>query len=214
MRKFTKEIASLLATVTVSTTVNAANICSEEDVRLAGKQVTSDSIREVGPEDIVATAGVVAPPDIYTKPETTTATTTTIPPLMGDVAMPETTTATTTIPPFAGGAWGLPTTTTTEEVPPFMGTMTAATTTVVTTTTTSEEDIPPLMGEMAYVPGDANGDGMFNVADIVALQRYILNMPVENYFDWYMADLCEDGEINIFDLVVMRRELIRRMGKN
>ncbi|WP_024860573.1 dockerin type I repeat-containing protein [Ruminococcus flavefaciens] len=226
MRKFTKEIASLLATVTVSASVNAANIQSEElVVQLAGQAVNPDSISEPLSEEIPDTAGIVAPPDIYTEPETT------IPPLMGDIA-PETTTTTTTVPPLMGtfvttmpttttetipsvaGGFLEPatTTTTSTSLPPFVGTMTAATTTtVVTTTTTSEEEIPPLMGEMAYVPGDVNGDYEFNVADIVALQRYILHMPESNINDWYMADLCEDGEINIFDLVVMRRELLRHM---
>ena len=67
------------------------------------------------------------------------------------------------------------------------------------------------MGEMAYIPGDANGDFEFNVADIITLQRYILHMPDAKIYDWYQADMCQDGEINIFDLVVMRRELLKQM---
>ena len=220
MRKFTKEISSLLAAVTVSATVNATYVSSEENIQLSGQMTMSDADYLEIPE----TAGVMVLPDeeppVTTTipplmgdvaPETTT-TVTTIPPLAGTMTAPRTTTTTTTtIPSFAGGMMG-PSTTTAEEIPPFMGTMTAATTTtIVTTTTTSEEEIPPLMGEMAYIPGDANGDFEFNVADIITLQRYILHMSDAKIYDWYQADMCQDGEINIFDLVVMSRELLKQM---
>ena len=250
MRKFTKEISSLLAAVTVSATVNATYVSSEENIQLSGQMTMSDAdyaeipetagVMALPDEEDPPIVGAEAPSDIVTKPPVTITTivgtsiaepvTTTIPPLMGDIA-PETTTTVTTLPPlagtmtaprttttttttipsFAGGMMG-PSTTTAEEIPPFMGTMTAATTTtIVTTTTTSEEEIPPLMGEMAYIPGDANGDFEFNVADIITLQRYILHMPDAKIYDWYQADMCKDGEINIFDLVVMRRELLKQM---
>ena len=232
MRKFTKEISSLLAAVTVSASVNATYVSSEEAVQMSG-QITSSDADYV---DIPATAGVMAlpdeeppvvgaeaPPDVTKPPVTTTTTivgtsiaepvTTTMPPLMGDVA-PETTTTVTTIPPLAGTMTSprMTTTTTSTTLPPFMGTMTAtSTTTIVTTTTTSEVEIPPLMGEVAYIPGDANGDFEFNVADLITLQRYILHMPDAKIYDWYQVDRCPDGEINIFDLVVMRRELLQKM---
>ena len=198
MRKFTKEISSLLAAVTVSATVNATYVSSEENIQLSGQMTMSDADYAEIPE----TAGVMALPDEED------------PPIVGAEAPSDIVTkppVTTTIPSFAGGMMG-PSTTTAEEIPPFMGTMTAATTTtVVTTTTTSEEEIPPLMGEMADIPGDANGDFEFNVADIITLQRYILHMPDAKIYDWYQADMCKDGEINIFDLVVMRRELLKQM---
>ena len=234
MRKFTKEISSLLAAVTVSATVNATYVSSEENIQLLGQMTMSDAdyseIPETAgvmvlPDEEPPVVGAEAPSDIVTKPPVTTTipplmgdvapetttTVTTIPPLAGTMTAPRTTTTTTTIPSFAGGMMG-PSTTTAEEIPPFMGTMTAATTTtIVTTTTTSEEEIPPLMGEMAYIPGDANGDFEFNVADIITLQRYILHMSDAKIYDWYQADMCQDGEINIFDLVVMRRELLKQM---
>ncbi|WP_294413052.1 dockerin type I repeat-containing protein [uncultured Ruminococcus sp.] len=232
MRKFTKEISSLLAAVTVSATVNATYVSSEENIQLSGQMTMSDAdyleIPETAgvmvlPDEEPPIVGAEAPSDIVTKPPVTTTTivgtsiaepvTTTMPPLMGDVA-PETTTTVTTLPPLAGTMTSprMTTTTTSTTLPPFMGTMTAATTTtIVTTTTTSEEEIPPLMGEMAYIPGDANGDFEFNVADIITLQRYILHMPDAKIYDWYQADMCKDGEINIFDLVVMRRELLKQM---
>lgn len=222
MRKFTKEIASLLATVTVGATVNATYVSSEEWMAFTGQNTNSD-----GEEEFVPTAGV----DVVTLPATTTTTavgtyvaeqltTTTMPPVAGGFVFsePTTTTAvTTTLPPLEGTyvASRMTTTSTSTTIPAFVGTVTGSGTTNIvtttTTTTTTTEELPPLMGDVAYVPGDVNGDLLFNVADIVALQRYILNMPGAKINDWYSADLCSDGEINIFDVVVMRRELLTNM---
>ena len=43
--------------------------------------------------------------------------------------------------------------------------------------------------------GDGNKDGSFNLADAVLLQK------------WLLADLCEDGVLNVCDLCAMRQEL-------
>ncbi|MBQ4173555.1 MAG: dockerin type I repeat-containing protein, partial [Prevotella sp.] len=49
-------------------------------------------------------------------------------------------------------------------------------------------------------PGDVNGDGLVNIADVVALVSHILgNTPDVFYED--VADLNEDGNINISDAV-------------
>lgn len=55
--------------------------------------------------------------------------------------------------------------------------------------------------------GDVNADGDFNVADLVLLQRWLLNMPDSELPDCHAGDLCEDGRINAFDLCAMRRLL-------
>ncbi|MGN1086981.1 MAG: carbohydrate-binding domain-containing protein, partial [Porcipelethomonas sp.] len=56
------------------------------------------------------------------------------------------------------------------------------------------------------VTGDVNADGSFNVADLVAMQNYLLGK--DTLSDWQAGDMYEDGIINVFDLVVMKRELI------
>lgn len=59
--------------------------------------------------------------------------------------------------------------------------------------------------EQKEVKGDVNGDGMFNVADLVVLQKWLLGAG--DLADPNAADLCSDGNIDVFDVVVMRREL-------
>ena len=56
--------------------------------------------------------------------------------------------------------------------------------------------------------GDCNGDGNFDVADIVLLQKWLLAVPNTHLADWKAADLCEDGRLNIFDLCMMKHLLL------
>lgn len=58
----------------------------------------------------------------------------------------------------------------------------------------------------AAIRGDADGDGIFSVTDLIALQKFLLNTgPLQNSQN---ADLCEDGVIDGFDLCRMKRELL------
>lgn len=56
--------------------------------------------------------------------------------------------------------------------------------------------------------GDVNNDGIFSVADIVILQKWLLNMPDAKLANWKAGDLCEDGVLNVLDLCMMKHELI------
>ena len=58
------------------------------------------------------------------------------------------------------------------------------------------------------VRGDVNADGEFNVADIVLLQKWVLAVPDTELADWQAGDLCTDGRLDTFDLVMMRKELL------
>lgn len=55
------------------------------------------------------------------------------------------------------------------------------------------------------VRGDVNADGMFSVADIVMLQKWLLGAG--EVTDWRAGDLCEDGKLDVFDLCLMKRML-------
>lgn len=55
------------------------------------------------------------------------------------------------------------------------------------------------------VRGDVNGDGLFNMADVVAMQKWLMCSDSLNCKQ--AGDLCEDGVINIFDLCVMKSEI-------
>lgn len=56
--------------------------------------------------------------------------------------------------------------------------------------------------------GDVNTDGKFNVTDVVLLQKWLVATPGIRLPNWKAADLCEDGILNVFDLVIMKRKLI------
>lgn len=58
------------------------------------------------------------------------------------------------------------------------------------------------------VKGDVNADGKFNIADAVIFQKWLLDFPDVKLNDWKAADLCEDGKLNVFDLCLMKQELV------
>ena len=73
------------------------------------------------------------------------------------------------------------------------------------TTFTSAE-----LGLSVTVKGDVNADGTFNVADVILLQKWLLAVPDTHLADWKAADLCDDDRLDVFDLCLMKRELLNR----
>lgn len=56
------------------------------------------------------------------------------------------------------------------------------------------------------ISGDVNNDGVFNVADVVSLQKWLIGeSSLEN---WQSADLNKDDVIDVFDLVLLKQMLI------
>lgn len=64
------------------------------------------------------------------------------------------------------------------------------------------------------IRGDVNADGTFSVADVVALQKWLLAIPDAALADWNAGDLCEDGRLDVFDLCLMKRKLLSEITKN
>ena len=64
-------------------------------------------------------------------------------------------------------------------------------------------------GESNSVCGDVNADGKFNVADVVALQKWLLAIPDTKLADWKAGNLCNDNRLDVFDLCLMKRELLK-----
>ena len=52
------------------------------------------------------------------------------------------------------------------------------------------------------VAGDVNADGIFSIADLVMMQRFLLQQG--RLIDWNAGDLYEDAIINIIDLCLMK----------
>ncbi len=55
------------------------------------------------------------------------------------------------------------------------------------------------------VRGDVNADGVFNIADVVMLQNYLVRSG--SVTDWQAGDLCQDNKLDVFDLVIMKQSL-------
>ncbi|MDE6780394.1 MAG: RICIN domain-containing protein [Ruminococcus sp.] len=56
------------------------------------------------------------------------------------------------------------------------------------------------------IKGDANDDNKLTIADAIMLQKWLLGSG--ELAIWQNADLCEDGVIDIFDMIEMRKLLI------
>ncbi|MDE5738653.1 MAG: dockerin type I repeat-containing protein [Oscillospiraceae bacterium] len=66
----------------------------------------------------------------------------------------------------------------------------------------------PCWGSSEFALGDIDCDGEVGVTDVVLLQKWLLGsgeLP-----NWQNADLHQDGIINIFDLVLLKRMLIEK----
>ena len=60
------------------------------------------------------------------------------------------------------------------------------------------------------IQGDVNADGEFNISDLVLLQRWLLAIPDTELNDWRASNLCRDNRLDVFDLCLMRSELIAK----
>ncbi|WP_298528218.1 dockerin type I domain-containing protein [uncultured Ruminococcus sp.] len=58
------------------------------------------------------------------------------------------------------------------------------------------------------IKGDINADGIFNIADVVLLQNWLLARPDAVLADWKAADFCNDERLDVFDLCLMKRLLL------
>ena len=55
--------------------------------------------------------------------------------------------------------------------------------------------------------GDVNGDGKFDVADAVLLQKWLLGVPDTHLVHWKAGDLCNDNKLDVYDFCAMKSEL-------
>lgn len=60
--------------------------------------------------------------------------------------------------------------------------------------------------EREKVRGDVNADGEFSVADAVMLQKWLVRAG--DITDWRAGDLCGDGKLDVFDLCILKKELV------
>ena len=58
------------------------------------------------------------------------------------------------------------------------------------------------------VRGDVNGDGVWNLSDVVALKKWLLAVPDAKLEQWENGDFYADGRIDALDLCLMRQEIL------
>ncbi len=71
-----------------------------------------------------------------------------------------------------------------------------------------------VVDENIKIKGDANGDGTFNVADVVFFKNWLLSVTDIEFSDWKIVDWYEDGRLDVFDLVMMKKELVKTNSVN
>lgn len=80
-------------------------------------------------------------------------------------------------------------------------------------TVRNENNSYDVVFKLKFTPtGDANDDGELTVADAVLLQKWLLAVPDTDLKNWKAVDFCNDNKLNVFDLCLMKRELIERMA--
>ena len=78
-------------------------------------------------------------------------------------------------------------------------------------TVRNENNSYDVVFKLKFTPtGDANDDGELTVADAVLLQKWLLAVPDTDLKNWKAVDFCNDNRLDVFDLCIMKRELIRK----
>ena len=222
MRKFTKEISALLASVAVGTVAVAGTAAvssakeQEAGERAQNGETTTRTCEEttIGTmmaEDPTTTEEYEMTEPIGTMMAEDPAWTTTEEYRMTDpigTYMAEDPVQTTTVEeeewPMIGTEIAEPPTE--EEFPPTAGIPLPPDDMIEPTT----EEIPPLQGDVAMPDGDIDGDGDTGTTDVIMLQRWLLGVPAEQNGYFWAADLNLDGEIDVFDLGLMKRRILKQ----
>lgn len=101
----------------------------------------------------------------------------------------------------------IPQTTTATTTATVETTTTTTATIVETTTVTTEKPTDDVVPEI--VKGDANGDGKMTIADAVSLTNWIMGVSDAKLENPDAVDLCKDCKIDVFDLCLLREELVK-----
>ena len=63
------------------------------------------------------------------------------------------------------------------------------------------------------VSGDANGDGFFTIADVVALTKWLTGASNDALGNWADADFCIDNKLTAADLSLMKQKLLAKIAE-
>lgn len=77
----------------------------------------------------------------------------------------------------------------------------------------NSDNIGSSESDASFIMGDVNADGSFDVADVVLLQKWLLAIPDTHLLYWRAANYCDDECLNVFDLCLMKRVLIKEVNE-
>lgn len=60
------------------------------------------------------------------------------------------------------------------------------------------------------IKGDVDANGEFNTADLVLMNKWLVGAPDTELKNWKAGDFIEDEQLDVFDLVMMRKALIAK----
>ena len=70
----------------------------------------------------------------------------------------------------------------------------------------AEENHIQILSEI--ISGDGNADGICNLADVVLLQKWLINTPETKLANWKAVDCNQDNQLNIMDLCLLKNKLL------
>ena len=70
----------------------------------------------------------------------------------------------------------------------------------------AEENHISILSEI--IPGDGNADGVCNLADVVLLQKWLLNTPETKLTNWKAVDRNPDNQLNVVDVCLLKKNLL------
>ena len=76
----------------------------------------------------------------------------------------------------------------------------------------AEENHIQILSEI--ISGDGNADGVCNLADVVLLQKWLLNIPETKLINWKAVDCNEDNQLDIIDLCLLKKNCLQQNKKN
>lgn len=79
---------------------------------------------------------------------------------------------------------------------------------VITVSNSSGDSLKLIVEVYSNIKGDANNDGKVSVTDAVMLQEWLLGSG--ELTCWQNVDLCEDDRIDVFDLCLLKRMLVKQ----
>lgn len=231
MRKFTKEISALLASVTAGAMAGACVFAVSPDENGVSAESAPDEVMDT------PTAGAPMPPDYFTQETKVTV-------VLGvdmrfetddlehtpeiGVAVPSDDIISTTVAentPEMGVAAPPDAMTTTmidEEIPPFMGEPMASDeliTTAPVTTIPEITDCPDItmekeieiMGDMAPAFGDVDGNGIADVTDLSLISLHLIgDKEIKDPNALYQADIDYDGDVTLADMARLKQVLSKQ----